>query len=350
MALVIALVLVIAGIIVFQPRRGVVARLRRQRHREDHIVAEDVLKILFARSENNESTSLADLIALQQEDGVRGPRAIEQLRRDGLIRIGRNGVDLTRRGAAVAADLVRAHRLWELHLAEETGYDQREWHGRADAMEHRLVGESVEQLSRRLGSPVRDPDGDPIPAGGGVGTWIPAGQPIESVEVDTSYRITHLEDEPQEIYAQLVDRGVYFGMRFHLVRRDEEGFDLTCDGRHIEVPRVLAAGILVEPCKKLEEGSRRLADLAVGDHAVVLGITAQGRGAERQRFLDLGFVPGARVDVEFRSAGKNPTAYRIKSSLVALRHDQALKIRVRPFNEDLDPEKIAEPVVTRGEV
>lgn len=329
-ALVIAVVVLGLGIVIAHPTRGALVRLRRLRRSGERIVAEDVLKILFSRTEAGEATSLADLIALQQEDGVRGSLAIERLRRDGLVRIGESGVELTRRGAAVAADLVRAHRLWELHLAEETGYDQREWHGRADQMEHRLVGESVEELSRRLGSPVIDPDGDPIPGAAGTPPHPSGGQLLESVEVGATYRITHLEDEPQDLYANLVDRGVYFGMRFRLVQRDDRGFELENDGRYIEIPRVLAAGILVEPCEELEEGAVRLADVAVGDRVEVLGITAQGRGAERQRFLDLGFVPGARVDVEFRSAGRDPTAYRVKSSLVALRRDQALKIRVRP--------------------
>lgn len=330
LALVVAAVLVMVGVLLVHPRRGALARIRRLRLREEHIAAEDVLKILFARTETGEPTSLPDLIALQREDGVRGSRAIERLRRDGLVHIDQEGVELTRRGSAVASDLVRAHRLWELHLAEETGYDQREWHGRADRMEHRLEGESIEQLSRRLGSPVLDPDGDPIPGAGGTPVPSAEGRPIESVEVGSTYRITHLEDEPQDLYADLVDRGLYFGMRFRLLQRDGGGFELENDGRRIEIPRVLAAGILVEPCEDLEEGAVRLADVAVGARAQVLGITTQGRGAERQRFLDLGFVPGATVDVEFRSAGNDPTAYRVKSSLVALRREQAAKIRVRP--------------------
>lgn len=329
-ALIVAVVLIVIGIMVVHPKKGVVVRLRRLRRREERIVSEDVLKILFTRSEAGEATSLADLIVLQQEDGVRGSRAIEHLRRDGLVRIDARAVALTRRGAAVASDLVRAHRLWELHLAEETGFDQREWHGQADQMEHRLVGESVEQLSRRLGSPVLDPDGDPIPGADGRPPRPAGGQPIETVEVGATYRVTHLEDEPQELYADLVDRGVYFGMRFRLLQRDGGGFELENDGRRIEIPRVLAAGVLVEPCEQIEEGAVRLADVEVGEQVEVLGISAQGRGAERQRFLDLGFVPGARVDVEFRSAGQDPTAYRIKSSLVALRREQAAKIRVRP--------------------
>lgn len=329
-ALLFAALGVVAVVVFVHPRRGVLARVRRARRSEERVVAEDVLKLLYARIEADDATSLADLIALQRKDGVSGSRAIEHLRRDGLITIDDGGVQLTRRGAAIAADLVRAHRLWELHLAEETGYDQREWHGRADAMEHQLGGEAVDRLARRLGSPVLDPDGDPIPAADGTPPRQANGQPIVAVEADSWYRITHLEDEPQELYADLIDRGLYYGMRFRLVLRSESKFLIESDGRTIDIPLVLAAGISVERCDEPEVNALLLSDVRVGERVEVLGITAQGRGAERQRFLDLGFVPGATVAVEFRSAGKDPTAYRVKSSLVALRREQAAKIRVKP--------------------
>jgi len=53
------------------------------------------------------------------------------------------------------------------------------------------------------------------------------------------------------------------------------------------------------------------------------------RGLPRQRLLDLGFVPGARVSVYLISPLGEPVAYDIKGSTIALRKEQSDKILVR---------------------
>ena len=53
------------------------------------------------------------------------------------------------------------------------------------------------------------------------------------------------------------------------------------------------------------------------------------RGLQRRRFLDLGLVPGTVVKPEFRSPSRDPTAYRIRGAVVALRKAQADLIQVR---------------------
>jgi Fe2+ transport system protein FeoA len=44
--------------------------------------------------------------------------------------------------------------------------------------------------------------------------------------------------------------------------------------------------------------------------------------------LDLGFVPGTEVMAEMTSPGGDPTAYRVRGTLIALRHEQAGLIRI----------------------
>jgi Fe2+ transport system protein FeoA len=52
-------------------------------------------------------------------------------------------------------------------------------------------------------------------------------------------------------------------------------------------------------------------------------------GPERRRMLDLGILPGTRVEVVMKSPLGDPTAYRIRDSVVALRAEQARQIRIR---------------------
>ena len=62
-----------------------------------------------------------------------------------------------------------------------------------------------------------------------------------------------------------------------------------------------------------------------------------------RRLLDLGFVPGAHVGVEFRSPGGEPTAYRIRAALIALRAEDSEQIFVvdRRSADDDDEGRVA---------
>ena len=51
-------------------------------------------------------------------------------------------------------------------------------------------------------------------------------------------------------------------------------------------------------------------------------------GAERRRMLDLGILPGTKIEVVMRSPMGDPVAYRIRDSVIALRKEQARQIRI----------------------
>jgi ferrous iron transport protein A len=53
-------------------------------------------------------------------------------------------------------------------------------------------------------------------------------------------------------------------------------------------------------------------------------------GAERRRMLDLGILPGTEIEVVMKSPMGDPTAYRIRDAVVALREEQAALIKIKP--------------------
>jgi ferrous iron transport protein A len=69
-----------------------------------------------------------------------------------------------------------------------------------------------------------------------------------------------------------------------------------------------------------------LADAPLGAHVRI--ITIHNQGAERRRLYDLGLTPGTVVQVETRSPLGDPTAYRVRDALIALRVEQACQIDV----------------------
>lgn len=81
--------------------------------------------------------------------------------------------------------------------------------------------------------------------------------------------------------------------------------------------------------RKIIEGSKEiLSELIPGQKAFVQSISDECQGIERQRLMDLGFIPGSLVEVEMQSPFRDPTAYRIKGGLIALRKNQARKIQI----------------------
>ncbi len=71
-----------------------------------------------------------------------------------------------------------------------------------------------------------------------------------------------------------------------------------------------------------------LSELIPGEKALVQFISDDCQGVERQRLMDLGFVPGSEVEVEVVSPFRDPAAYRVKGGLIALRKTQASKIHI----------------------
>lgn len=50
------------------------------------------------------------------------------------------------------------------------------------------------------------------------------------------------------------------------------------------------------------------------------------QGIMRRRLLDLGFVPGAIVEVQRKSPLGDPTAYKVSNTSIALRKEESQKI------------------------
>jgi DtxR family Mn-dependent transcriptional regulator len=247
----------------------------------------------------------------------------------GLVQVTGTGIELTQSGREAALHIVRAHRLWERHLADTTGYDESEWHLQAERLEHSLSKDELDQLSSQLGHPRYDPHGDPIPTSDGEYV-TPRSLPLTSIPVGMISRIVHIEDEPETVYAQLVAEDLHPGMEVRVLDSNEKRIRFWASGdEHLLAP-MIAANIFVqikpEVAAPSVEGYAKLCDLATGEEAQIVSISPSCRGPERRRLMDLGILPGTRVIAELRSPNGDPTAYRIRDSLIALREEQARMI------------------------
>ncbi|MBI1282007.1 MAG: ferrous iron transport protein A [Anaerolineaceae bacterium] len=69
-----------------------------------------------------------------------------------------------------------------------------------------------------------------------------------------------------------------------------------------------------------------LDQLRMGQTAHITELT--DKGASRHRLMDLGILPGTKVEIEMKSPLADPVAYRIRGAVIALRRLQAQQIKI----------------------
>ncbi|MDM8528232.1 FeoA family protein [Anaerolineales bacterium HSG24] len=76
-----------------------------------------------------------------------------------------------------------------------------------------------------------------------------------------------------------------------------------------------------------------LADLKPGQQAKVVNLSDHCQGAERRRFMDLGILGDTIITAEMNSPSGDPTAYKIRGAIIALRREQTQLINVTNIEE-----------------
>jgi DtxR family Mn-dependent transcriptional regulator len=313
------------------PKAGLIGRWRETRRRLARVQREDALKHILKCEVNGLVPSVDSVAGALHLRNDATARLLAEMEQRGLISFADGRLGLRPAGRELALHIVRAHRLWESYLAERTGVAEAEWHHRAESAEHLLSPQQANALSEQLGHPLRDPHGDAIPDAG-EGLSPDAGQPLNAAPVERALSIVHVEDEPEAVFAQLTAQGLRPGLRAYVLEKTSERIRLWADGREHVLAPMLAANISVALLPEIAPGVLRaeehLADLRPGSSARVLGLAPACRGAQRRRLLDLGFVPGTTVAVDLVGPGGDPTAYRVRGTVVALRREQAQLIRI----------------------
>lgn len=315
------------------PRVGVVPRVLRLMQMTERVRLEDALKQIHQTGEAGGTATIESLAGALEVSRGTAVRLAERLAEQHLALSEAGRLSLTPEGREYALRMVRTHRLLERFLADRTGVAPGEWHEEAERREHSVSHAQAEALSATMGHPRFDPHGDPIPS---VTGEMPArrGRPLSAFPAETAIEVLHLEDEPREAFERLLALGLRPGARLRVLDAARNETRFRFDGRERTLPRVVADLITAEPLaagESLDDHPHAtLADLAPGESARVVRLSAACQGPQRRRLLDLGAVPGTIVISEFASPGGDPTAYRIRGALIALRRAQALLIQVDP--------------------
>ncbi|MCA9952268.1 MAG: metal-dependent transcriptional regulator [Anaerolineales bacterium] len=327
--------------VLFWPEHGFIPRWQRTRRLTQRVLSEDALKHIYKWEIQGRRPTLESIAGALNINTNTAANLVTHMQTDGLIKVEGDDMHLTSEGRDAALHIIRAHRLWERYLAEETGYTEEVWHGQAEEFEHTLTPDAADALAAQLNFPTHDPHGDPIPTLHSD-VVVHAGEPLTRTAIDMPARIVHIEDEPDIVYAQLVAEGLHPGQIVRVTESTNQRVRFWTNGNEHVLAPMVAANVAVMPLTSFDEetldeseGYVRLSCVEMGTTAVVTGLSTACRGSERRRFLDLGITRGTNITPEMRSPGGDPTAYRIRGALIALRESQAHQIKVKLENKQL---------------
>lgn len=326
----IAIVIAFAGWTLW-PRVGLFARWRQGRALAARSQREDALKHLLKCEANHQPPTLHSVAGVLGITPNRAAELLSSMETGGLISHQEGRLSLRPPGRELAVHVIRAHRLWESYLAEQTGVAEAKWHAQAERQEHLLSPQQADVLAARLGNPLHDPHGDAIPSAGEA-LKSDVGQPLNAAPLNVPLFIAHIEDEPEKIYAELSALGLRPGMKACVTEKTPQAVRLWAEGRAHELSPILANNIAVVPLPEVRAEDlfeeEYLDQLRPGERAKVVTLSPACRGPERRRLLDLGFVADTEVEIELTSPLRDPVAYRVRGSVVALRSEQARLIRI----------------------
>jgi DtxR family Mn-dependent transcriptional regulator len=325
----IALGVAVAGIS-FWPRHGLLARWQAGRQIRTRTQIEDGLKHIHTLNQRGAPANPESLAGALRQPLPSIFRLIERMQSEGLVECVDGGLRLTPAGNDWALHVIRAHRLWERYLADQAGWPLTHLHAEADRREHSSSAADLEAMEANLGYPRRDPHGDPIPTESGELADDPH-LPLTQWPPNVPGTIAHIEDEPAEVFAQIVAQGLKPGLAVRLIALSPTRVVFEAgETQHVLAP-IIAANIFVAPLlPAVSLAGKPLSTLRLGESARILTLSDSAQGLTRRRFLDLGLTPGTVVEAALPNPFKDPIAYRVRDTLIALRREQADQILIDP--------------------
>ncbi len=318
----------------FLPRSGLLARWRRNKEINQKHFLEDSLKLIYHAQQEDHPADKYQL-AVELDINVKNSQTIiDKLEAQQLAVIENGRLRLTPSGQKYALQVIRAHRLWEKYLADEARMPLDKIHKIANLREHQMSEAEIDSLDAELGHPSRDPHGDPIPNKAGDLREVRTDTLVLDLEVGQHGKISHMEDEPSSAFSQLVAQGLYVGQNIIVRENNPQNVVLGSGDEAFVLSKSIARNVFIQVEQTQEEidaSNIPLFHLSNREKAEIVKIDERCQGFTRRRFLDLGLTPGTPIFPELENSFKDPRAYRVRGTLIALRRDQAELIWVRPI-------------------
>lgn len=224
--------------VIFAFEKGLLPRAIRRYNQSKKIEREDIIKYA-SKFMDKKKLNIAEI---QQYLGLRESRVkahLEYLKNDGLLTLD-NGVGLTYKGKQKAENLVRAHRLWESYQVNSMGLTEEQIHDEAEILEHHLSEDILDQVDMKLGFPLLDPHGSPIPP-----KRIGPKRPLLNIKLGTKAIIAK-DQISDQVESELWELGLLPDSAITLVKVEKDVVRVKYQGRPLVIPAQLAGLINTE--------------------------------------------------------------------------------------------------------
>jgi DtxR family Mn-dependent transcriptional regulator len=188
------------------------------------VIAHYLEAIYYIRAEGEvvRSARLADWLSVSRPTVT---AALRRMVRDGMLRLNAHKeIQLTARGDAAAAAIVRRHRIVERWMTDVLGLDWVAADAEAERLEHAVSEVVAERLYRALGGPKTCPHGNPIPGHSTMRANELRLSALEAGDIGTITRISEVaQREAPPLLQYLHERGLHPGTRITVKEIDEIG-------------------------------------------------------------------------------------------------------------------------------
>ena len=201
------------------------------------ISKENYLKTIAEAESEGETVISATLARWLQISAPAVTAAIQRLKRDGLIRVARDGkISLTAPGRQIAERLLMRHHLIERMLTEMFGLEWYKVHDEAERLEHAVSEDFEQKLKQVLGSSRTCPHGNIVgrdtPRDRRRRGWVP----LDEVSAPGPLQFVSVYERDRQMMEFLDSLGLRPGLHLDWLQKNyDETVTLRVDGRTVQI-------------------------------------------------------------------------------------------------------------------
>ena len=212
------------------------------------ISKENYLKTIAEAESEGEPVIAATLARWLNVSAAAVTMAIKRLKRDGLIRVGRDGqLSLTAAGREIANRLLNRHHLIERMLTEIFGMEWYKVHDEAEQLEHAVSEDFERRLAERLGTEAACPHGNRVDRDTPQDRRNRGLRPLDEVPSEADATVISVFERDRRLLEYLNGLGIHPGAALRMLKCNyDETLSLKVADKPVQLGRSAAAKVWVE--------------------------------------------------------------------------------------------------------